>query len=179
MKRALFIKSKKRNTLLSKPNFPVRSRFSRNMPSKPSFQGQRHLLILYLYLFMLTNKWRKGKRSLTRQAVVHPARQGCMQWPPKLLRTLQCTSSACSASVFGCFFIKETKNGLGWKGSYWSSHSWAGIPSTEQSITKDNLEKSDLVYTYIRGLIVSLMQLTPNANPGFFADFSVENTFHP
>lgn len=27
---------------------------------------------------------------------------------------------------------------------------WAGIPSTEQSITKDNLEKSNLAYTQIR-----------------------------
>lgn len=79
MKQALFIKSKKRNTLLSKPNFPLRSRFSRNMPSKPSFQGQQHLLILYLYLFMLINKWRKGKRSKSGQTACGPARQGCVQ----------------------------------------------------------------------------------------------------
>lgn len=91
MKQALFIKSKKRNTLLSKPNFPVRSRFSRNMPSKPSFQGQQHLLMLNLYLFMLTSKWREGKRSRSEQAACGPARQGWVQclWAPELLRNLQ------------------------------------------------------------------------------------------
>lgn len=98
------------------------------MPSKPSFQGQQHLLILYLYLFMLINKWRKGKRSKSGQTACGPARQGCVQWlwAPKVLRTLQCTSGAYSASVlfvFGCFFkITKPKNGLGWKGSYCPSH---------------------------------------------------------
>lgn len=117
MKQALFIKSKERNTLLSKPNFPVRSRFSRNMPSKAGFQGQRQLLILYLYLFMLTNKWRKGKEEPD-QTACGPLRLGYMQWlwALKLLRTLQCPSSACSASVFGCFFYHRAQEWFGLEG---------------------------------------------------------------
>lgn len=150
------------------------------MPSKPSFQGQRHLLMLYLYLFMLTNKWRKGKRSGPDQTAYGPVRQGCVQclWAPKLLRTLQCTWSTSSASVFGCFSNHRIQEWFGLEGILLiiSFHSmpWAGTSSTEQSITKDNLEKSDLAYTWIRYRCKSLegwqfhwCSWPRNANPGF------------